>query len=65
MATLTLAQAGGILSIGSTLTGMVGAYAAANAERYKYQSQGLNLEHQQDMASINARMLEMQAQQWH
>ena len=63
MATLTLAQAGGILSIGSTLTGMVGSWAAANTERYKYKSQGLNLEHQEDMARINARMLEMQAQQ--
>ena len=63
MASLTWEQAGGIFSIGSTISGLIGANSAANTEKYKLKSQGLNFEHQQDMASINARMLEMQAQQ--
>lgn len=54
---------GGIFSIGGTIGNMIGANAAANTQRYQLESQGLNYEHQQDMAKINARMLEMQAQQ--
>ena len=54
---------GGIFSVGSTIGGLIGAGAKADADRYKLKSQGLNLEHQEDMARINAKMLEMQAQQ--
>ena len=56
-------QVGGILSIGGTIGNLIGANAAANAERYKLESAGLNAQHQEDMAKINAKMLEMQAQQ--
>jgi len=54
---------GGAMSIGSTITGLIGANAEADRQRYQAESAGLNLEHQQDMAKINAKMLEMQAQQ--
>jgi len=54
---------GGIFSIGGTIGNMIGANAAANTQRYQLESQGLNYEHQQDMAKLNATMLEMQAQQ--
>jgi len=54
---------GGIMSIGGTVGGLIGNYAAANRQQYQAESAGLNFEHQQDMAKINARMLEMQAQQ--
>jgi len=54
---------GGIFSVGSTISGLIGASSAANTQRYQLKSQGLNLEHQEDMAKINAKMLEMQAQQ--
>ena len=54
---------GGIFSVGSTISGFISAGAKADADRYKLKSQGLNLEHQEDMAKINAKMLEMQAQQ--
>ena len=55
--------AGGVLSIGSTVTGMIGSMAAADTARYQARSSALNLEHQEDMAKINAGMLEMEAQQ--
>jgi|TARA_A100001035_G_C27733634_1_gene477976 hypothetical protein len=51
-----------ITGIGSTLTGMIANRAAANTERYKLRSQALNFEHQRDMAKLNKRMLESQAQ---
>ena len=51
-----------ITGIGSTLTGMIANRAAANTERYKLRSQALNFEHQRDMAKLNRRMLESQAQ---
>jgi len=51
-----------ITGIGSTLTGMIANRAAANTERYKLKSQALNFEHQRDMAKLNKRMLESQAQ---
>ena len=51
-----------ITGIGSTLTGMIANRAAANTERYKLKSQALNFEHQRDMAKLNRRMLESQAQ---
>ena len=54
---------GGIMSIGSTVTGLIGNYAAANRQKYEAESAGLTLEHQEDMAAINADMLEMEAQQ--
>ena len=54
---------GGIFSVGSSISGLISAGAKADADRYKLKSQGLNLEHQEDMAKINAKMLEMQAQQ--
>ena len=54
---------GGVLSIGGSITNMIGAQSAADTQKYQLESQGLNYEHQQDMAEINARMLEMQAQQ--
>jgi hypothetical protein len=54
---------GGAMSIGRTITGLIGANAEADRRRYEAESAGLNLEHQQDMAKINAKMLEMQAQQ--
>ena len=53
---------GPITGIGSTLTGMIANRAAANTERYKLRSQALNFEHQRDMAKLNTRMLESQAQ---
>ena len=51
-----------ITGIGSTLTGMIANRAAANTERYKLRSQALNFEHQRDMAKLNRRMLDSQAQ---
>ena len=51
-----------ITGIGSTLTGMIADRAAADTQRYQLKSQALNLEHQQDMAKLNKRMLESQAQ---
>ena len=54
---------GGIMSIGGTVTGIIGNIAAANRQRYEAKSAGLTLEHQEDMAKINADMLEMEAQQ--
>ena len=51
-----------ITGIGGTLTGMIANRAAANTERYKLKSQALNFEHQRDMAKLNKRMLESQAQ---
>ena len=50
------------LGITSTLTGMISARSAANTAKYKLKSQALNLEHQRDMAKLNRRMLESQAQ---
>jgi len=54
---------GGVMSIGSTVTGIIGSMAAADRARYEANSAGLTLEHQQDMTEINASMLELQAQQ--
>ena len=54
---------GGIMSIGGTVTGIIGNIAAANRQRYEAESAGLTLEHQEDMAKINADMLEMEAEQ--
>ena len=41
MASLTWEQAGGIFSIGSTISGLIGANAAANTEKYKLKSQSI------------------------
>jgi hypothetical protein len=54
---------GGVMSIGGTVTGLIGNWAASNRQKYEAESAGLNLEHQEDMAKINADMLEMEAQQ--
>ena len=54
---------GGIMSIGGTVTGLIGNIAASNRQKYEAESAGLTLEHQEDMAAINADMLEMEAQQ--
>ena len=50
------------LGISSMLTGMIGASSKANTERYLARSKALNYEHQRDMAQLNKRMLENQAQ---
>ena len=54
---------GGIMSIGGTVTGLIGNIAASNRQKYEAESAGLTLEHQEDIAKINADMLEMEAQQ--
>ena len=54
---------GGALSIGGTLTSLIGARAKADTDEYKLKSQGLSYELQEDMARLNAKMLEIQAQQ--
>ena len=54
---------GGIMSIGGTVSGIIGDIAKANTQRYQAESAGLTLEHQEDMARINADMLEMEAEQ--
>ena len=48
--------------VSSMLTGIIGAGSQANTERYKARSAALNFEHQRDMAQLNKRMLESQAQ---
>ena len=50
------------LGVSSMLTGIIGAGSQANTERYKARSAALNFEHQRDMAQLNKRMLESQAQ---
>lgn len=50
------------LGVSSMLTGMIGASSKANTERYLARSKALNFEHQRDMAQLNKRMLESQAQ---
>ena len=54
---------GGVISIGGTVTGLIGNWAESNRQRYEAESAALNLKHQEDMAAINADMLEMEAQQ--
>lgn len=50
------------LGVSSLLTGLIGAGSQANTERYRAKSAALNFEHQRDMAQLNKRMLESQAQ---
>ena len=50
------------LGVSSLLTGLVEAGSKANTERYLARSKALNFEHQRDMAQLNKRMLENQAQ---
>ena len=50
------------LGVSSMLTGIIGAGAQANTERYRAKSAALNFEHQRDMMQLNKRMLESQAQ---
>tara|TARA_R100001440_G_scaffold38741_1_gene58384 strand:+ start:324 stop:896 length:573 start_codon:yes stop_codon:yes gene_type:complete len=54
---------GGALSIGSTFTNIIAARSAADTERYKLESQGLNYELQSNLADLNADMLTLEAQQ--
>ena len=56
-------KVGGIASIGGTFQGMVANYYAAETEKFKYKSMALGYEHKKDMAKINSRMLDRQAQQ--
>ena len=58
-----LDKVGGISSITGTVQGMIGSYYAAETEKFKYKSMALGYEHKKDMAKINSRMLERQAQQ--
>ena len=48
--------------VSSLVTGLIGDYSKANTERYRAKSAALNYEHQRDMAQLNKRMLESQAQ---
>ena len=54
---------GGAMAIGGLVQGFIAAGAKADYERYKLRSQALTIEHQQDMAEINADMLESQSYQ--
>ena len=56
-------KVGGVMSIGSTVQGLIGNYYAAETEKFKYKSMALGYEHKKDMAKINSRMLDRQAQQ--
>ena len=57
-----LGKAGVIGQIGGTVTGLIGAYYASSAEKYRTKSLALSLEHKRDMALFNMRMKESQAQ---
>ena len=50
------------VGVSSLVTGLIGDYSRANTERYNARNRALNLEHQRDMAQLNKRMLESQAQ---
>ena len=53
----------GIISQGFGVVGsVIGAYSAAQTEKYKTRSLALSLEHKKDMALFNQRMKESQAQ---
>ena len=53
----------GVISQGFGVVGsVIGAYSAAQTEKYKTRSLALNLEHKKDMALFNQRMKESQAQ---
>ena len=54
---------GGISSIAGTVNSAIAARTQANTAKYNAESAALNYEHQQDMAKVNAGMLEMEAQQ--
>lgn len=56
-----IALAGMILEIGGALTGAVGAFFAADAQKDQLKSQAMAAEHQQNMAAINARNAEREA----
>ena len=56
-------KVGGISSVASTFQGLVANYYRAETEKFKYKSMALSYEHKKDMAKINSRMLERQAQQ--
>ena len=50
------------LGVSSLVTGLIGDQSAANTERYRAKNAALNFEHQRDMAQLNKRILESQAQ---
>ncbi len=53
----------GVISQGfGAVSGIIGAFTAASAEKYKTKSLALSLEHKKDMALFNQRMKESQAQ---
>lgn len=58
-----LQTAGTILSIGASLTSAIGSFYAAKSARYQLKSQESALRFKSEMASINARLAENQAQQ--
>jgi len=55
-------SAGLILQMFGALTGAVGSFYAAKSQSYQMKSQAKNLEYQQTMSNINARMAEEEAQ---
>ena len=57
-----IGKAGVIGQFGGIATGLIGAYFAAETEKYKTKSHALTLEHKKDMALLNMRMKESQAQ---
>ncbi|WP_375650691.1 hypothetical protein [Bartonella sp. OT172YNZD] len=54
---------GGILSLFGVGINAIGAYTQAKQQQYQFQSQALSYAFDQDMAKINAKMLESQAMQ--
>lgn len=54
-----LGSAGGLLSVAGLVTSTIGAYNQAQAARYQSQSSALQLELEQSLANINARLAEM------
>lgn len=57
------AEVGPIMQVAGTINSAIGSYYQAQTEKYKYKSQALSYQHAQDMAAINSRMIEQQAQQ--
>ncbi len=53
---------GNMMSVAGAIQGMVGSYYAAKTQQYQFDSQRLSFEYGQDVAELNARMMERQAQ---
>lgn len=60
--TQTMGAIGNMISIAGAIQGMVGTYYAAKSQKYQFESQRLSFEYGQDVAELNARMMERQAQ---